>query len=189
MQKRFSENFGLLASYEWSHAYGTSNDNWSGVHDIPEQRQYEIGVLDFDIPSTLKIQGSYDQPDLWTIGKTHGGFDVGWSFDAESGSIYRPVVWNNYYFGYYNLNSPSDGRYRLPMFSQTDVQLDLNLAYGDAIEWSVGLNCYNIFNERTITSVDDQYGPDGSGVDSNVWENPYGYQSPRKFELVLRGDF
>lgn len=186
--KAFSDNFAMIGSYTWSRAYGTNSaDQATGVFDVPEQRDYEIGLLSYDRTHQMKVAGSYSDEDLYTIGKLQGGYTLGFNSFAVSGTPYRQVVWNNYYGDYVNYNAPQDGRYRLPMIAQTDLRLLLDFQLGRA-GWSVGGNCYNVFNDRTVTAVDQRYDPEATGE-----EQPFGQvidrQGPRYFDLFVRGEF
>lgn len=192
-RKDFSDGWSLLGSYTWSHAIGTnSSDQATMAMDIPPQLQYETGLLDHDIPHYLKVTGSLDRPDQLTMGKAHLGYNVGWSSFMRSGYPYRPVVWNDYYQDYTNLTGPGDGRYRLPMIANTDVRAMVDVTVGDVVDptaaFSVGVDVFNLFNDRTVTSVDTRYDPEAVG-DEQTFGQVAGRQSPRYFQLILRGEF
>ena len=56
-------------------------------------------------------------------------------------------------------------------------------------------DCFNVFNDRSVTSVNTIYGDDdGEGVYLNsdgepLFGQPLSYQSPRTFRVGLRGEF
>lgn len=193
VRKVFSDTWSMLASYTWSRAYGTNSaDGATALFDIPPQRKYEIGLLDYDIPHNLKVSGSYTQPAAVHVGRLHMGYDLGWSTYLQSGFPYRPVVWNDEYQDFYNYESVGDGRYRLPMLSSTDLRGMLEFSTGDVDDpvaaWGLGVDVFNVFDDRTITNVDTRYGPDGDGEPA-----PFGSvldrQSPRQYQVVVRGEF
>lgn len=194
LTKRFSDNFGVLASYTWSRAEGTnSGDQATGVLDIPQQRKFEKGILDYDIPHYLKAAGSYSKPDVASFGRTDVGYTVGWNSWARSGYPYRRLVWNDYYQGYSNYDTEADGRYRLPMFAQTDLRALIELSVNRDDDESVGgvqlgVECFNVFNDRTATGVNTAWDPEATG-DDQVFGQILDRQSPRYFQFIARGEF
>lgn len=192
-RKAFSEHWTMLASYTWSRAYGTnSSDQATGALDIAPQIQYERGLLTYDVPHNLKISGNYSRPDNWRIGKALVGYDLGWSTSLRSGYTYQPIVWNDYYQDYNNLTYQNDGRYRLPAVANTDVRAMLEFGYGTpekpAANWAVGVDIFNVFNDRTVTSVDTRYDPEATGEDQ-TFGNVAGRQGSRALQFVVRGGF
>lgn len=192
-RKQFSDNWTMLGSYTWSRAIGTnSSDGATYAHDIPQQQQFENGLLDYDVPHYFKVSGSYSDPFVWTVGRTHAGYTIGWSSFAKSGYTYRPLVWNDYYQDYANYASVNDGRYRLPMMASTDLRFMLEFAHGDQQDpdalWGVGFDVFNVFNDRTISSVDTRYDPEATTADQTFGDT-ISRQDPRYFQVLLRGEF
>jgi len=192
---QFTKDFEMLVSYTYSRAYGTnSGDQATGVHDITQQYQYEIGLLDYDTPHAVKMSGSYDKDDVLTIGRLHAGYSLGFNQDIESGSLYRPIVWNDYYGSYNNYESVSDGRYRLPMYADTDVRADLSFGVAgsdpdsEIATWGLGADIYNVFNDRTITSVNTEFGPAGDGTMGDFGAVT-SRQDRRNFAINVHGEF
>jgi hypothetical protein len=194
LTKRFSDNFGVLASYTWSRSTGTNSaDQATGVLDVPQQKEFETGILDYDIPHYLKASGSYTKPDVASVGRMDVGYTLGWNSWARSGYSYRPLAWNDYYSDYTNYVTPADGRYRLPMFAQTDLRavIELSLASEDdepAASWQLGVECFNVFNDRTPTNVNVEYDPEATTADQ-VFGQVTDRQSPRTFQILARGEF
>jgi len=197
--RQFDENWGLIASYTWSRSYGFLQENTtalaSGSFDNYTQNGNDLGLQPYDIPHNLKVAGSYRDSDALAIADaTALGFLMGWNFNAQSGDPYRKLYYNNYYGGWYNTEDPIDGTYRLPMYSRLDLKAGLTLSAGRTA-WDLTAECFNVFNDRTVTSVDTRYGDtDGEGVyvDSNgdpYWGRPNARQNPRYFQLGLRGEF
>lgn len=187
-RKSFSNNWGMIASYTWSHAYGTNSaDQATRVLDIPEQRAYQEGLLDYDVPHNLKMTGSYAEPKMWTVGSVSGGYLLGWDFSMRSGYPYRQIVWNEYYSDYANDVDVQDGRYRLPAVSQTDLRAGITFEAGKS-SWAIMTNLYNVFNDRTVLSVNQSYNPEATG-DNQTFGEALGRQQSRRMDVMLRGEF
>ncbi|MDP6932649.1 MAG: hypothetical protein QGG40_07010, partial [Myxococcota bacterium] len=193
--KMFEDKWGMLSSYTWSRAYGTNDDHLAtGNLDIPEQRQFEEGVLSFDRPHAIKIAGSYRDPYAWDLGDRQKlGMLFGWYFRMYSGLPYRPLYYNEYYGGWYNYGQINDGRYRLPAYSQMDLKGGLTLASGEST-WDLTVECFNVFNDRTITDVEWTYADTDGSIytdddGDSLFGSPLDRQDPRYFQLGLRGEF
>ena len=111
----------------------------------------------------------------------------------SSGSPYRPAYYTDFYGGWYTYQDSLDGSWRLPAYSRTDLKGGLTLAQGDTT-WDLTLECFNVFNNRTVTSVSTVYdNPDDSiRVDDEgdiVFGSVNARQNPRYFQLGLRGEF
>jgi len=198
-EKAFEERWGLLASYTWSRAYGRERDDLtyglaSGTFDIAPQQEYEVGLMPYDIPHSIKIAGSMREPNAMEVGtRTALGYIFGWNFTMRSGWPYRPVYFNPYYYGWYNSKETIDGSYRLPAVSSLDLKTGLTIAQG-VTTWDLTLECFNVLNDRTVTWVetaaDDETGGPYTDDDGNVlFGSPLSRQSPRFFQIGLRGEF
>lgn len=188
LNKRFGDFWGLMASYTYSRSVGTNSaDQASAYMDIPEQRKYEAGLLAYDVPHYLKMTGSYTKPDAYRIGNLEGGYVIGWDMWMRSGYPYRRLLFNDYYGSYFNFESVNDGRYRLPAFSQANLRTGLTFEAGRA-KWMLGMDLFNIFNDRTITGVNTAYDPEATGEEQTFGEIT-SRQSPRYLQFVARGEF
>jgi outer membrane receptor for ferrienterochelin and colicin len=197
--RQFTERWGMLASYTWSRTYGYYQENDASIAaaalDIVPEMEDEVGIQPYDRPHAVKIVGSYRHSDAWTLaGDTKAGFLFGWNFLLRSGSPYGRLEWNDYYGGYYNLVESLDGTYRLPTYSDLDLKGGLTLARGEHKTLDLTLECFNVFNDRTVTSVDWTYSDETGAVAVNddgdaLWGTPLSYQEPRYFQLGLRGEF
>ena len=186
--KRFGDNWSVLGSYTWSRTVGTNDDQMAtGVWDIPEQRKYEQGLTSYDRPHSVKVAGSWLKPDIYKVGPIKGGFLIGWDFRFYSGTPYRRIVFNDYFGGYSNYESEGDGRYRLPAYSRLDLRAGFDFTVGPTA-WNASVNMTNVFNGRTITSVDTRYDPDLTG-DEQYFGNILDRQDPRRLGIVVRGEF
>ena len=169
-------------------ATGTnSSDQATGVADIPEQRQFENGLLGYDRTHSVKMSGTYNRDNVWNVGNASVGYLLGWNFRLNSGLPYRQRLFNNYYGGYYNYDSINDGRYRLPASSQTDLRAGFQATIGRT-SWMLGADLFNVFNDRAITSVGTAYNPEATGEDQTFGE-VLDRQDPRRMRIVLRGEF
>jgi len=197
--RQFDEHWGMVASYTWSKSYGFLQENTtalnSGSFDNYTQNKVDVGLQPYDIPHNLKMAGSYRNAEAIPLGdSTSLGFLGGWNFNASSGAPYRKDYYNQYYQGWYNHKDPIDGTYRLPAYVQLDLKAGLTFQAGRST-WDITAECFNVFNDRTVTSVDTRYGnQDGTGVvtDSNgdpYWGRPQSRQAPRYFQFGLRGEF
>lgn len=197
--RQFDEHWGMIASYTWSRTYGFLQENTtalaSGTLDNYTQNGVDVGLQPYDVPHSIKVAGSYRDAEAWPLSEAAQlGFLAGWNFTTESGTPYRKLYYNNYYASWANAKDPLDGTYRLPMYSRLDLKAGLSLAAGRT-SWDLTLECFNVFNDRTVTSVDTRYGDtDGEGVytDSDgepYWGRPSSRQNPRYFQFGLRGEF
>lgn len=197
--RQFDENWGMVANYTWSRTYGFLQSNTtalaSGTFDNYTQNDDDVGLQPYDTPHAFKIAGSYRDNDALPLSEsTSIGFLTGWNMEATSGTPYRKLYYNDYYGGWYNAKDKIDGTYRLPMYSRVDLKAGLTIAVARTT-WDLTVECFNVFNDRTVTDVDTRYGAqDGQGmyVDDDgdaYWGRPEQRQKPRYFQLGLRGEF
>jgi hypothetical protein len=194
------DKWAMISSYTWSRAYGRTRDDLtygsaSATYDIaPQAEDVEVGLMPYDTPHAIKIAGSYRDAERWELGKQGAvGYLFGWNFEMSSGLPYRGLYYNDYYGGWYNYQEPLDGNYRLPAYQRLDLKTGISLVQGRT-NWDLTIECFNALNNR---SVNDVYitrdNPDGTPfVDDEG--TPYfgqaqGWQSPRYFQLGLRGEF
>ncbi len=183
------------SSYVWSRATGTSDSQVAtSFYDVPPQNQFYNGLLSYDRTHQVKVNGTYRNTDAWQVGSSSMGYLYGWNFQFFSGEPYNKYYYNNYYGDWSNIMEPTDGSYRLPARSQTDVRAGLTFDAGPST-WALTVDCFNLFNDRTVTSVNQIYGDtDGTGVytDENgqpLFGEPLTYQAPRRLQIGLRGEF
>lgn len=197
--RQFDDKWGVIGSYTWSHATGLDKGNGTGLAtgslDNPVQYEKEIGVLSYDRPHAVKLAGSYREPTLVSINDNWAiGALAGWNFRMYAGTPYRRVSYNSYYDGWYNYyGGDEDGRFRLPTWSQTDLKAGVTLKAGRT-DWDLTVECFNVFNERTVTAVDTTYTDETGDIytDSDgeaLFGRPLDRQNPRYFQLGLRGEF
>ena len=68
----------------------------------------------------------------------------------HSGEPVQPFYSSSAYDLY---TGPADGRIRLPAFSQTDVRAGLVFDYDERVNWMLGVDIFNLFNDRVPTSM------------------------------------
>ncbi len=193
--KQFDEKWGLIGSYTWSRAYGTTGDHGATMlFDTTENRQYEEGILPYDIPHFVKLAGSYRDPQAVQISDNLAlGWLGGWDFFMRSGYRYRKIYYNNYWSDWVNYGEDGDLPDRLPAVSQTNLKAGITIAAGRTT-WDVTAECFNVLGSRAVTSVNYEY-DDGEGgiyTDTNgdvFYGTATSYQSPRYFQFGLRGEF
>ncbi len=193
--KQFDEHWGFIGSYTWSRAYGTHDDHGATyLYDTTENRQYEEGVLSYDIPHHLKVSGSYRDAEAWSISDRFGmGFLAGWDFWMRSGYPYRKIYYNSYWGDWTNYGDDGDNPDRLPAYSQLNLKAGLTLAIGRTT-WDLTAECFNVLGTRTATSVNTAYDDGDGGIytdsDGDVfYGQTVSYQYPRYFQFGLRGEF
>jgi len=183
-----ADNWSLIGSYSWSRSIGTNSaDQATGVLDIPEQAPFESGFLAHDQTHVVKLTGAWRKESAIHLGKLGVGYRFGWDQVFASGAPYRHVVWNNYYGDFANYDAPNDGRYRLPAFASTDVRTGL-LFDTEKTHFSLGVDVFNLFNDRTLTSVNESYDPTASSADQ-TFGTMTGRQSPRHMDVIIQGEF
>ena len=155
----------------------------------------EIGLLGYDHTHSVKLLGSMRNANAIKLSDAvHIGYLYGWNFYIISGSPYNKLYYDQYDSGWYLYKTPTDGTYRLPAESQLDLKVGITLAVKKTT-WDVTLEAFNVFNDRTVESVETTYGNEsGDGVytdqDGNpIFGNPTSRQSPRYLQLGLRGEF
>lgn len=199
VNKQFTDNFGVIGSYVWSRAYGTNDAQYATVNfDNPEQADVETGLLSYDRTHALKLVGSARDPQVFRLSEdVRVGFLAGWNFQAMSGTPYGRLNYNVYNQGWTNLAEPVDGTYRLPLYSQLDLKGGITVAVARTT-WDITAECFNVLNDRTVTDVEQTYGNEAGtgvygveadGVGDPIYGTPLQRQSPRYFQLGLRGEF
>ena len=194
------DKWAMISSYTWSHAYGRTRDDLtygsaSATFDIaPQAEDVEVGLMPYDTPHAVKVAGSYRDSERWEVGKQSAfGYLFGWNFELSSGLPYRGLYYNDFYGGWYNYHEPLDGNYRLPAYQRLDLKAGITLVQGRT-SWDLTVECFNALDNRTVNDVYiTRDNPDGTPFTDDDGD-PYfgqaqGWQSPRYFQLGLRGEF
>ena len=98
MNKRFSDNWEMQASYTWSWTEGTAAGLVTSHFDNPQWRDAEFGFSPQDVRHVLKIYASYRLP---------YGFVLGGNVGYNSGFPYRRIYYHDYYQDYYGYRAPN----------------------------------------------------------------------------------
>lgn len=160
LTKNFSHNYYARISYLWSRQYG----NYSGLDQTDENgrtspntgRLYDYplmsfdqhgnpveGVLATDRPHQVKAQFIYQLPIGTTIGLNQ--------FVASGIPKTREIaVINGSQYPMFYLGRGSDGR--MPVFSQTDLQVQHEFKLSGRRAVQVSFNVLNLFNQKTATN-------------------------------------
>ena len=160
MERRFSDNWGLFASYTYSKLYG----NYSGLASSDENgrtspnvnrffdqivmtfdknQQLVYGRLGTDRPHQLKAQFMYRFPFEMTVGlnqRVASGIPMSEEFQIQGGYPFFPN-------GRGNMG-------RTPVYSNTDLSLAQALRFGGQ-RFEVQLTVLNLFDQDTVTRLDN----------------------------------
>ncbi len=214
-QKRLSNRLSILANYTYARMIGNYPGTYDGVvdenlpnfssqYDLQDLMKNRTGPLPNDRPHNVKIIGTYQQP----IRK--GNLTVGLSFSAYSG---RPINVLGTHFIYgdsqiFILPRGSGGR--TPTVSQFDLHVGFDHPLSKSVALSVYADVINLFNQREVTNVDDDFtysnvAPivngkisdlmhlkdiDGRPIVANAnYGQPTGYQAPLFLRLGARLSF
>ena len=163
LNKRFSNRFSAIASYSYSRLLGNFTGGFNSqtgqlspntdfqflFHDVVPNR---FGPLPNDRPHNFKLTSFYEQP-LKRFGKLTAGL----TFTLYSG---RPieVLGGHPILGLrevFLLPRGSGGR--TPTVTQFDLHLGYEYPITPKVNLSVLMDVVNLFNQREITNVDDEY--------------------------------
>ena len=163
VSKRLSNRFSVLANYTFSRTIGNypgtfdatvgeNFPNFSSQYDLTDLLANRVGPLPNDRPHNFKLLATYDQP------LPHGAhLNFGLTFTAYSG---RPinVLGAHAIYGIsqvYVLPRGSGGR--TPTITQFDLHIGYDQPLGKRMNLTVYADVINLFNQREVTNVDDDY--------------------------------
>jgi hypothetical protein len=159
-QKNMAKNWYFRGSYMWSRLYGNysgldqtdengrTNPNVGRLYDYPlmsfDQHGYEVeGPLATDRPHQLKAQFIYMLPFGTTFG-VNEYVATGIPKTREM-AVLNPSAYPIFYMG-----RGSDGR--MPVYSQTDLQVSHDFKLSGQKKIQISLNVLNLFNQATATN-------------------------------------
>ncbi len=189
--KRFSNRWQLLASYIYSKAYGTINNNfggdinWQGSMDNPNMWVNADGNSTYDMTHMAKIQATYLAP---------FGIYVNAYFRAITGSSWttqfrtdRGVV-NQ---GPITVFAEKRGSKHYPVMTALDMRLEKTFTIADKYRLGLIFDVFNVFNNDTITSWGTRFGSGPTWFAPTVYPSTdghvlYGLQAPRQARIGLR---
>jgi len=191
LNKRFSNNWQLLASYVYSKAYGTLNNNfggdinWQGSMDNPNKWINAEGNSTFDNTHMVKIQATYLAP---------FGIYINAYFRAISG----PTWTTQFRSGSYDLNQGREtvfaetrGLTHYPIETTLDTRLEKTFLVAGKYRLGVIFDVFNVFNNDTVESWGTLYGSSPSWYSPSVYPSTDGHkllevQAPRQARVGLR---
>jgi hypothetical protein len=175
LNKRFSNNWQLMASYVYSKAVGNFNNSsstgagWNGMYQKPNRQINADGKLTWDPTHMLKIQGTVILP-----------FDINFNvnFQLISGRNYAMEL---------KLPSSADanrtvifaeprGSRRYPTSKNLDVRLEKTFKIGNT-KLGVLVDIFNVFNEGIVNEYE---------YNAQNFEDVLSIKNPRAFRAGLR---
>jgi hypothetical protein len=162
LNKRFSRNFSVLASYTFSRTFGnypgtfSANNgqldpNISSQYDLPELLVNRSGPLPNDRPHNLKVTGSYIVP------FRSGGLTIGVNFGAQSGTPIEVLGGHPAYGRFESFLLPRGSGGRTPFITFFDLRLAYYHQFTKLVRFEVSWDIFNLFNQRSAVTVDNEY--------------------------------
>ena len=162
-EKRLSNRFSLLGSYTYSRTFGnypgtfsSSNGqldpNISSQFDLVDLLANRNGPLPTDRPHNFKLTGFYTQP----IG-SKGNLIASLTFTAYSGRPILVLGFHPYYGSREVFILPPGAGGRTPTITQFDMHVGYEHLLSKQVRLSVYADLVNMFNQRGVTNVDDEY--------------------------------
>ncbi len=189
--KRFSNKWQLLASYVYSKAYGTMNNNfggdinWQGSMDNPNLWVNADGNSTYDNTHMAKIQATYEAP--W-------GVFVNAYFRAVTGNSWTTQFRTGSGLlnqGRVTVFAETRGSNHYDVMTQLDLRLEKTFLLSNKYRLGVIVDIFNLFNSNTITSWGTLYGSGANWFSASVYPSTgghslYAVQQPRQARVGLR---
>jgi len=182
INKKFSNNWTLLASYILSKATGNVDNWWAGrgftavgnsrMFTDPNSQINAEGRLTIDPTHMIKIQGSIILP--WDV-------NFGFNYSYITGNTYNRWLRVSEEINQRAVNilaDPAGSKYRYKAQSNLDVRLQKDFKLGDKIKVGLLVDAFNLFNAGTITDVITDAGAEFGQTVTIVY--------PRRFRVGLR---
>lgn len=181
VNKKFSNNWTVLASYVYSKATGNMDNLWSGrgynsqgnsrMFTDPNYQINSQGRLSIDPTHMVKVQGSFILPlDI----------NLGFNFSYITGNTYNKYLRVASEINQRAVNILADEAgsvYRYDAKTNLDLRVQKDFKFGK-IRVGVLADVFNVFNDGTVTEVETQAGEYYGDTVSIVY--------PRVFRLGLR---
>jgi hypothetical protein len=189
--KRFSNKWQLLASYVYSKAYGTLNNNfggdinWQGSMDNPNVWINADGNSTYDNTHMGKIQATYVAP---------FGIYINAYFRAITGPAWTTRYRSPSIPGRTTVFAEPRGSNHYDLVTQLDVRLEKTFMLAEKYRLGIILDVFNVFNNNKITSWGTQYGASAdyyaaADLPSTNGHYLYGIQAPRQARVGIRLNF
>jgi len=154
LNKRWSDNWHMLASYTWSQSRGHRNsgtaDAATGVGDTPNEDIFSWGPTFWDRPHLIKLAGSYQLP---------YGINFGAFFRVQSGqpwarTMETPIRLNQ---GYETVPVEERGSQRMDTVTTLDIRASkvFKIWKGNL---EIMFDAFNLFNANTTTDIGMEIG-------------------------------
>jgi hypothetical protein len=176
VEKKFSDDFELLASYVYSRTQGTEPGIIGTAFDRPAMRRFEYGDLPSDFRNVVKLDGSYHLP---------LGFIIGGDGSWASGGPYNRYFFNTFYQDYGDRRAPRgqdvNGKaLRMPSSYVLNLRASWNIKDFTDQDLQFIMQANNITNRHYAISIETRNLPDGS------FGNVLDRMNPTSFTLGLR---
>jgi len=187
--KRFSNNWQLLASYVYSQATGSMNNGfgddigWGGSTDDPNFWINSDGNSTADPTHMLKIQGTYVFP-LGIQLNAHFHAITGYAWTQQ----YRTSRLNQ---GRVTFLTEKRGSNHYDIQKILDLRLEKTFTFAEKYRLGLMLDVFNVFNADKITSWGTRIGYDWTPGDSPSTDghNLLGITRPRQARIGIRFSF
>ena len=189
--KRFSNGWQVLASYVYSKAYGTLNNNfggdinWQGSMDNPNVWINANGNSTYDNTHMAKIQATYLAP---------FGIYINAYFRAITGNSWTTQVRSSGSLatqGRVTIFAEARGSNHYPINTALDMRLEKTFLLAEKYRLGLIVDVFNVFNNDTITSWGNIYGNGPTWFAPSVYPSTgghtlYGIQGPRQARVGIR---
>lgn len=178
LNKRFSNNWLMLASYVYSKATGSfdndfdSQSAWTSAYDDPNNQINAQGKLTYDPTHVAKLQFSYLLPLKINLGIL-AEYRSGWRYN-------RMLRIADLDQGAQNIMAENRGSWRYPAQTRLDIRAEKSFKFGTH-NFSIIMDVFNVFNAGTTTYILNNLGPEYGTVIEIM--------SPRAFRLGVRYSF
>ena len=176
VEKKFSDNLELLASYAYSRTQGTEPGIIGISFDRPYVRPFEYGDLPFDYRSVFKLDGAYHLP---------YGFILGTDCSFSTGVPYNRYFFNDFYQDYADRRAPrgydvNGKRLRMHSMYIVNARVSWNIKEFTEQDLQFIVEVNNLTNRDFPTGIQTSNLPDGS------FGTVLDRASPTSFSLGIR---
>jgi len=197
-EKRYSNGWMLNASYVYSRAWGTDNNDWGewgenrgsmlGSSTMYSNPNYQInadGPLGIDPTHQVKIFGAVDIPVVEVT--------LGFYYNFATGTPYNSNMLLPRYIDPDPVSHADDvyiygeerGYFRYDGMHNIDLRLEKYFRIGGTVRLGVLADVFNLLNDDTETDYETQVDPRSDYQFGHIW----GIRGPRTFRLAFRFEF
>lgn len=161
LNKRFSNNYMLTASYTYARLrgnhpglaweeYGQLDPNITALFDFPEFLYNAEGILPGERPHQFKLDGVYQFSEFLR------GLSIGASFRMHSGKSLSKIG-NNAWYGNCVTLTPRGADGRTPTYYQLDAHLGYDFRFGDKFKLGITADIFNVLNTKIELTRETEY--------------------------------